>query len=74
MTDDQPAIPAATLVVMRPAPAPAPPDLLVVERSAGMAFAGGAIVFPGGRIDDDDHALASRFGHSGEAARVTAIR
>ncbi len=74
MSDDQPAIPAATLVVMRPAPALAPPDLLVVERSAGMAFAGGAIVFPGGRIDDDDHVLVSRLGHPGEAARVTAIR
>ncbi|MEO7505033.1 MAG: NUDIX hydrolase [Sphingomicrobium sp.] len=73
MIDDQPAIPAATLVVMRPAPA-APPDLLVVERSAGMAFAGGAIVFPGGRVDDDDHALAAALGRPGDAARITAIR
>ncbi|MEO5810375.1 MAG: NUDIX hydrolase [Sphingomicrobium sp.] len=78
MTDDQPFIPAATLVVMRPAPAPAPapgpPELLVVERSAGMAFAGGAMVFPGGRIDEDDHRLAAALGRPGDAARITAIR
>jgi 8-oxo-dGTP pyrophosphatase MutT (NUDIX family) len=77
-----PATPAATLVLFRER-AGAPPELLVVERSAKMAFAGGAIVFPGGRIDDDDHAIAggSRYFASGHAldieeaaARVAAIR
>ena len=53
-----PAIPAATLVLFRPA-AIGHPELLVVERSTKMRFAGGAIVFPGGRVDADDHAIAA---------------
>jgi 8-oxo-dGTP pyrophosphatase MutT (NUDIX family) len=66
------AIPAATLVVWRDAPAG--PEILVVERSARMAFAAGAIVFPGGRIDKADRALAAALGRPDEAAKVTAIR
>jgi 8-oxo-dGTP pyrophosphatase MutT (NUDIX family) len=67
------AIPAATLIVMRER-AGGPPDLLMVERTQAMAFAGGAMVFPGGRIDEADAALAE--GKSGEdsAARIAAIR
>ena len=69
MTD--PAIPAATLVVMRERGV-GPPELLMVERTARMAFAGGAMVFPGGRIDDADRELA---GTAPDAAfRVAAIR
>jgi 8-oxo-dGTP pyrophosphatase MutT (NUDIX family) len=52
MSDKLP-IPAATLVVVRDRPG-SPPELLMVERAAGMAFAAGALVFPGGRIDDED--------------------
>lgn len=37
----------------------AAPELLMVERAQGMAFAGGALVFPGGRIDPGDRAMAS---------------
>lgn len=66
------AIPAATLVVWRDTPDG--PEILVVERSAGMAFAAGAIVFPGGRIDAADRALAQSLGKPDEAAKVTAIR
>lgn len=71
----EPAIPAATLIVQRPAPG-GPPQYLMVERAAAMAFAGGAWVFPGGRIDDADRALALGLGLGGEdgAARVAAIR
>ncbi len=72
MSDDPP-IPAATVVVMRPGAGPVP-EILVVERSAAMAFAGGAIVFPGGRIDPADRALADALGRPGEAAKITAIR
>jgi len=68
---EQPAIPAATLIVVRDM-ADAPPDLLIVERAAGMAFAGGALVFPGGRIDDSDAALAN--GSPEGAAKIAAIR
>lgn len=70
MSDD--AIPAATLVVWRDRPAG--PEILVVERSARMAFAAGAIVFPGGRIDEGDRQLAAALGRDDQAARVTAIR
>lgn len=68
-----PAIPAATLIVMRDTVG-APPELLMVERSAGMAFAGGAMVFPGGRIDLADDAAAARFDLPDAAARIAAIR
>lgn len=68
---EQEAIPAATLVVVRDM-AGAAPDLLIVERAAGMAFAGGALVFPGGRIDDDDVSLAGESAE--EAAKIAAIR
>jgi 8-oxo-dGTP pyrophosphatase MutT (NUDIX family) len=65
------AIPAATLIVARDRPG-GPPELLMVERSGGMAFAAGALVFPGGRIDEADRALAHRLGTDG--AVVAAIR
>jgi len=69
MSDDD-AIPAATLVVMRDRVG-APPDLLMVTRTARMAFAAGAMVFPGGRIDAQDRALAD---DPIEVAKVAAIR
>lgn len=74
MTDE--AIPAATLVVWRdPGPSDAgPSQILVVERSTTMAFAAGAIVFPGGRVDTADQALAAALGYPEDAAKVTAIR
>jgi len=71
--EPDPPIPAATLIVMRPSAA-GPPDILIVERAAGMAFAGGAIVFPGGRVDTADAALAESLGRAADAARITAIR
>lgn len=74
-----PAIPAATLVIFREV-AGAAPDLLMVERARAMAFAPGALVFPGGRVDPGDHALAALAGPVQEddaddaAARIAAIR
>lgn len=70
------AIPAATLILFREQPA-GPPKLLITQRAAGMAFAGGALVFPGGRIDPEDRVRAA--GHAGlppddAAARVAALR
>ena len=64
-----PAIPAATLITVREKPGEAP-QLLMVERAQGMAFAGGALVFPGGRIDRSD----SEFAGEEAAAKVAAIR
>lgn len=69
MTDE--AIPAATLIVVREAAGRAP-ELLMVERAQGMAFAAGALVFPGGRVDEADHLLATR--SAIDAHLVAAIR
>lgn len=67
-------IPAATLIVLREGESGGPPDLLMVERTAGMAFAGGAMVFPGGRIDPGDSLLTADPGDWRQSARVAAIR
>ncbi len=48
MSDD---IPAATILLLRDTPAF---EVLMVERHANIKFAGGALVFPGGRIDTGD--------------------
>lgn len=75
-----PATPAATLVIFRNAPQGGAPQILMVERSASMAFAGGAAVFPGGRVDQADRDLARRMGATDEdqrdelAARIAAVR
>lgn len=70
MSDD--AIPAATVILVRERDGNAP-EILMVERAAGMAFAGGAWVFPGGRIDDADRHLGERHGPDGPA-RIAAVR
>ncbi len=49
------AIPAATVLLLRDDPAF---EVLMVERHADISFAGGALVFPGGRIDKGDADLA----------------
>lgn len=68
-------IPAATVVIMREN-VNGPPELLMVERAAAMRFAGGALVFPGGRVDPGDYALAQRYDGDPDdnAARIAAIR
>lgn len=73
------AVPAATLVVFRHDPRGGPPELLLVRRSAAMAFAGGAAVFPGGKVDPADRELAAQTAADGDdaddlAARIAAIR
>lgn len=79
-------IPAATLVLLRAPPdgvdATVPerlmPDVLMIERGGGMAFAAGAMVFPGGRVDPGDRAFAAILSPAADpietAARVAAIR
>lgn len=77
MTDPRDEIPAATLVVFRRGPDGEPPELLMVVRSHEMSFAGGMAVFPGGRVDPADRALAEAIGSidADEAAhRIAAIR
>lgn len=70
-------IPAATVVVFRRGADEGPPEVLMITRSRAMTFAGGAAVFPGGRVDPADRALAERTGAGDidEAAhRIAAIR
>ncbi|MGB7407300.1 MAG: NUDIX domain-containing protein [Pontixanthobacter sp.] len=71
-------IPAATLVIFRQSQNGGPPELLMVTRSRKMSFAGGAAVFPGGRVDPEDYDLAEHLPGDlpiDEAAhRIAAIR
>jgi 8-oxo-dGTP pyrophosphatase MutT (NUDIX family) len=73
MIDDT--IPAATLVLFRDGDGA--DEHLFVERAGTMSFAAGAIVFPGGRVDEGDRHLAAHFPDldpDDAAARVAAIR
>ncbi|MDE2621194.1 MAG: NUDIX domain-containing protein [Sphingomonadales bacterium] len=79
MPPRQPATPAATLIVFRRAPDGGPAQLLMLDRAPHMRFAPGATVFPGGRVDPADQALAEAIApehpDSAEvAARIAAIR
>ena len=68
-------IPAATLVLFRETGGVA--EHLFVERAGTMAFAAGATVFPGGRVDAGDRLLATHFPDldpDDAAARIAAIR
>lgn len=66
------------MIVFRNAGDGSPPELLMVTRSRNMTFAGGAAVFPGGRVDPADYDLAASLDTplpAEEAAhRVAAIR
>jgi 8-oxo-dGTP pyrophosphatase MutT (NUDIX family) len=72
-----PVRPAASLILMHDR-ADGPPDLLICERGAAMAFAAGAYVFPGGRVDDEDGAAAATLlpalDPQDGAARIAALR
>jgi 8-oxo-dGTP pyrophosphatase MutT (NUDIX family) len=78
--DAPPAIPAATLVIFRNAPQGGAPQVLMVQRAKEMRFAGGAAVFPGGRVDEADRVLAAELGASDDeaieelSARIAAVR
>ncbi|MGB3739524.1 MAG: NUDIX domain-containing protein [Pontixanthobacter sp.] len=80
-------IPAATVVIFRHARTKGPnegrdatgaPELLMVTRSRNLSFAGGAAVFPGGRVDPEDYELAagidSPYAVDETAHRIAAIR
>ncbi|MEM8825577.1 MAG: NUDIX hydrolase, partial [Pseudomonadota bacterium] len=57
-----------------------PPLIFMQKRAKTMGFAAGMMVFPGGKVDDDDRALAAdsglteRLGEADAAARIAAIR
>lgn len=71
-------IPAATVVIFRHGAEGGPPELLMVQRAKEMRFAGGAAVFPGGRIDEADRVLAAAIAPGADpevaAARIAGVR
>lgn len=75
---DNVAIPASTVIIARDAPGGL--EILAIERAQGMGFAGGAVAFPGGKVDAADAIAGDRFlGFSGldpidATARVAAAR
>lgn len=72
--------PAATIVIFRRDPAGGAAQILMVERNASLKFAGGATVFPGGKVDPADRELAQTLASGAEAdlddlaARIAAVR
>src|SRR3546814_3005872 len=66
------AIPAATLVIMRPCESGGADEILMVKRSRTMAFAAGEVVFPGGRSDPDDYRGAAEHGFAPDTAEAAA--
>ena len=80
--ESEPGIPAATLILFSRPDSRAAARHLMIQRSAKMRFAANALVFPGGRVDEDDHVVATDHelvaatpGDPAELAhRVTAIR
>ena len=82
MTDEElpPAIPAATVVLLRDGPHGL--ETLMLRRNSKLAFAGGAWVFPGGRIDPEDYAsgvapplpVSATDADATAAARTAAVR
>ena len=71
----QPIRPAATIIVVREARASF--EVFMLKRTSRASFASGMFVFPGGRVDGDDHLHkydSFRFGPTeGQAAQVAAL-
>jgi 8-oxo-dGTP pyrophosphatase MutT (NUDIX family) len=67
--DDPELIPAATVLLLRDGPASGQLEVLMLRRNSTIAF-GGAWVFPGGRVDDDERIDGDGLG----SARVAAVR
>jgi len=69
MSQVQPIRPAATVIIVRDAEQDF--EIFMLKRTSGAAFAGGMYVFPGGRVDGDDHLHkydAQRVGPSAQQA------
>jgi 8-oxo-dGTP pyrophosphatase MutT (NUDIX family) len=64
--------PAATVVLLREATDGY--EVLLVRRNVQLSFHGGAWVFPGGRIDAEDHAAAATSSDPLAVARYAAVR
>jgi len=71
--------PAASLIVVRTGTGTGGvPQFLMIERAASMSFAGGAVVFPGGAVDEADRVWAMALNAAADAddlaARIAAVR
>ncbi len=78
-TDYEEVFPAATVIILRDSTVGI--EILAIERAKGMGFAGGAVAFPGGKVDASDAAFASNAFQGFQSlededarARVTAAR
>ena len=60
-SEDHPIRPAATVIVVRDAQPQY--EIFMLRRTSQAAFAGGMYVFPGGRVDDHDHAAGYTLHH-----------
>ncbi|MBM3678812.1 MAG: NUDIX domain-containing protein [Actinobacteria bacterium] len=69
-SDPAPAHPAATVVLTRDTAESF--EVLMLRRTAALAFLAGVYVFPGGRVDDADRVHAA--GDEGGALRIAAVR
>lgn len=69
-TDMSDTIAAATVIIIRDLPQDH--EVLMVQRHTQLAFAGGALVFPGGRVDRDDHLVAASMALDNSAAALDA--
>lgn len=71
-------VPAATIVIFRKGRSGDAPEFLMVQRAKEMRFAGGAAVFPGGRVDPSDRELALRIAadddHEIASSKIAGIR
>jgi 8-oxo-dGTP pyrophosphatase MutT (NUDIX family) len=66
------AIPAATVVLLRDGATGV--ETLMLRRDTALEFAGGAWVFPGGRVDADDYPEGTDRGSADDSATLTAAR
>ena len=75
---DAKGIPASTVIIFRNALLGGPAEVLMVTRAENMRFAGGAAVFPGGKVDPADQELASALAPGCDpedsAARIAGVR
>ena len=75
---DAKGIPAATVIIFRNALKGGPAEVLMVTRAENMRFAGGAAVFPGGKVDPADQELARALAPDRDtedtAARIAGVR
>lgn len=56
-TKEQIIVEAATVIVFRNGQS-GPPEILMIQRAKELAFAGSAVVFPGGKIHESDRKIA----------------